>query len=70
MSPFLYIFLCLNAILFVSTVIPKCDEYTDCLSCASDKECAWCASENQCTTIADAFTMDCRGLVFDPPCPS
>jgi hypothetical protein len=56
--------------LLFNLVVPRCGEYVDCLSCASDSECAWCASENQCTTIGEAFSMDCRGLVFDPPCPS
>lgn len=51
-------------------VIPRCENYEECLGCAGDKECAWCASENKCITISDAFAMDCRGLVFDPPCPS
>lgn len=50
--------------------IPVCGEYIDCLSCAADKECAWCASANQCLTIGDAMSADCRGLVFDPPCPT
>lgn len=51
-------------------VVPSCGDFVDCVSCAVNDQCAWCASDNICTTIADAFTKDCRGLVFDPPCPS
>ena len=50
--------------------IPNCIENVDCFSCASKEECAWCASENVCTTISEAFSKDCSGLVFEPPCPS
>lgn len=49
--------------------VPNCGDYVDCSGCARQDECAWCASSNQCTTIAEAFSMDCRGLVFEPPCP-
>jgi len=41
----------------------------DCNGCAKQDHCAWCASENVCTTISEAFSKDCRGLVFEPPCP-
>ena len=50
--------------------VPICDEYVDCGSCAKNVDCAWCASDNACITISAAFTTDCRGLVFEPPCPS
>lgn len=43
--------------------VPNCNDYNDCNGCAVHEQCAWCASENVCTTIADAFTKDCRGLV-------
>ena len=49
-------------------LIPTCDA-SDCHTCALKDECAWCASENLCTTISEAFSKDCRGLVFEPPCP-
>lgn len=49
--------------------VPNCGDYIDCAGCAKQDECAWCASGNVCTTIAEAFSMDCRGLVFEPPCP-
>jgi hypothetical protein len=49
--------------------VPNCEEYFDCSGCASQDQCAWCASENLCTTISEAFSRDCRGLVFEPPCP-
>ena len=51
-------------------VIPNCNDYIDCNTCARLEECAWCASENVCTTISEAFSKDCRGLVFEAPCPS
>ncbi len=50
-------------------VVPNCASSNSCASCALQSECAWCASDNVCTTISDAFSMDCRGLVFEPPCP-
>ena len=48
---------------------PNCQDYLDCSSCASQDQCAWCASETTCTTISDAFSKDCRGLIFETPCP-
>lgn len=59
----------LNLILFIKIVMPHCEDYTDCSGCAKQDQCAWCASENLCTTVADAFSKDCRGLVFELPCP-
>lgn len=50
--------------------VPNCQDYTDCQGCASQEECAWCASDNTCSTISDVFERDCRGLVFEPPCPT
>ena len=50
--------------------IPNCGDHLDCAGCANQDECAWCASESTCTTISDAFSRDCRGLVFEPPCPA
>lgn len=49
--------------------IPNCQAYTNCQSCAAIDQCAWCASDNLCLTYAEAFDHDCRGLIFDPPCP-
>jgi len=40
------------------------------VACAEVEDCAWCASENQCMTVSDVFGHDCRGTVFDPPCPT
>ena len=51
-------------------VVPNCGDYVDCSSCASQEQCAWCASENTCLTISDAFSSDCRGIVFETPCPT
>ncbi len=51
-------------------VVPNCGDYSDCGGCAGQSECAWCASETECMTISEAFSRDCRGLVFEPPCPS
>ena len=50
-------------------IVPNCEDYLDCSGCAMQDQCAWCASESLCTTISDAFSRDCRGLVFEPPCP-
>jgi hypothetical protein len=50
--------------------VPNCQDYTDCQGCAAQEECAWCASDNTCSTISDVFERDCRGLVFEPPCPT
>lgn len=51
-------------------MVPNCGDYVDCNSCASQEQCAWCASDNMCTTMSEAFSKDCRGLVFDLPCPA
>lgn len=49
--------------------VPNCSGYLDCGSCAQKDDCAWCASENTCVTLSEAYSKDCRGLVFDLPCP-
>lgn len=51
-------------------VMPPCADYADCISCAANDMCAWCASDNVCVTVSDSFTRDCRGTVFDLPCPN
>ena len=33
------------------------------------EECAWCAAEESCVTLEDIYSRDCRGTVFDGPCP-
>jgi hypothetical protein len=50
-------------------VVPNCGDFFDCRMCAVHDQCAWCASEGVCTTISEAFSKDCHGLVFEPPCP-
>jgi mucin-19 len=55
---------------FPTTEVPQCEEYTHCSTCVEVEDCAWCASENQCMTVSDIFGHDCRGTVFDPPCPT
>ncbi|CAM9298518.1 unnamed protein product, partial [Phaeothamnion confervicola] len=50
--------------------VPHCDEYEGCDACAGDDACAWCASAGVCLTVSDIFGSECRGLVFDPPCPT
>lgn len=50
-------------------VAPNCQDYLDCSACASQDQCAWCASDTSCSTISEAFSKDCRGLVFEAPCP-
>lgn len=54
----------------IVSAVPNCGDYVDCFGCASQEQCAWCASDNTCSTISDAFSNDCRGLVFEPPCPT
>ena len=51
-------------------VLPHCELYSDCVSCAASDQCAWCASSRTCATLSEAFSSDCQGLVFEPPCPS
>ncbi len=48
----------------------NCGDYVDCYNCATQEQCAWCASENVCYSLSEAFSKDCRGLIFEPPCPS
>ena len=48
---------------------PTCNERETCDACAAVEDCAWCASESKCMTVSDVFTKDCRGTVFDSPCP-
>jgi len=51
--------------------IPSCDLHTSCSSCAKATECAWCPSIEQCLILSDIYARpDCKGAVFDPPCPS
>ena len=51
-------------------VEPTCSERLSCSECATvDDDCAWCSSQNACMTVADVFSKDCRGTVFDLPCP-
>ena len=59
-----------DSTILIYLVIPNCADYVDCFGCAAQDQCAWCASENVCASISDAFTMDCRGLVFELPCPT
>lgn len=51
-------------------VPPACGGYNDCASCADVDECAWCASESRCISLSEAFSSNCRGTVFIPPCPA
>jgi hypothetical protein len=55
--------------LLLLSVVPNCEDYVECGTCAKMDSCAWCASENVCTTISKAFSKDCSGLVFELPCP-
>lgn len=48
---------------------PRCSEYPECATCAEDGDCAWCASAGACMTVSEIFSVDCRGTVFDLPCP-
>ena len=53
-----------------SVVIPRCADKTNCTACVESDECAWCGSQSKCVTVSEVFLEDCRGTVFDPPCPS
>jgi hypothetical protein len=50
--------------------IPTCETHTTCDGCAGIDDCAWCASEKKCMTVSDIFSRDCRGTVFELPCPA
>ena len=50
-------------------IVPQCDVYSDCTSCAGVDDCAWCASEGRCMTVTEIFSQECHATVFDPPCP-
>ncbi len=51
--------------------MPRCSDHSSsCGECTSFEECVWCASSNSCTSMSAALKSDCRGMVFDPPCPS
>jgi hypothetical protein len=52
-----------------SLVASQCGIYGSCSSCTSQDKCVWCASANSCTSLYEALNSDCRGMVFDPPCP-
>ena len=51
-------------------VAPTCSEFDSCSACAAADDCAWCASEATCLTVSDVFSQNCRGTVFDVPCPT
>lgn len=51
-------------------VKPICHQFVSCNACANIDECAWCASEKSCMTVSDIFNTNCRGTVFDLPCPA
>ncbi len=50
-------------------VVPDCEEHSDCSKCAAVDDCAWCASEGACVPIAATLEENCRGIVFELPCP-
>lgn len=60
----------LTLLLAAAVVIPDCGQFVNCNTCAEQEACAWCASGNECLTIADSFKKDCRGVVYDLPCPA
>ena len=49
---------------------PRCRSIPSCTKCAAADECAWCASKAVCLSIEDVFTENCRGTVFELPCPA
>ena len=50
--------------------IPECGTLLSCGECATHEMCAWCAADQKCMTIEETFYKDCRGVVFDAPCPA
>lgn len=50
-------------------VDPQCSSRADCYECTIVDECAWCASEFACMTTEETFVNECRGTVYDLPCP-
>ena len=48
---------------------PDCSGYSDCESCVADDACAFCAGSSTCYTVSEIFSENCRGTVFDAPCP-
>ena len=50
-------------------VVPECGALLSCSECAMHEMCAWCANDNKCMTTEETFYKDCRGVVFDAPCP-
>lgn len=51
-------------------VIPECGTLNSCGECATHEMCAWCGNDDKCMTVEETFYKDCRGVVFDAPCPS
>lgn len=50
--------------------VPECSTLLSCGECATHENCAWCANSQECMTVEDTFDKDCRGAVFDAPCPA
>ena len=65
----LFLILSKYKLIYLIIVIPNCRDYTSCGGCADIEECVWCESSLTCTSLPEALGSDCRGLVFDPPCP-
>jgi hypothetical protein len=58
------------SLVLLLAVLPSCSQFSDsCTSCAGKDNCAWCASTNTCLTVSEIFSSNCRGTVFDLPCP-
>ncbi len=51
-------------------VIPACGTLLSCSDCAVHEMCAWCAKDDKCMTMEETFYKDCRGVVYDLPCPA
>ena len=51
-------------------VVPTCGNYATCADCAVVDDCAWCGSAMTCMTVSEIFSKDCKGTVFEPPCPA
>jgi hypothetical protein len=51
-------------------VIPECSTLLTCNDCAQHEMCAWCAADKKCMTAEETYFQDCRGVVFDAPCPA
>jgi hypothetical protein len=64
--------LCPNACAMIGAlcaVTPECGQASTCGVCVNDANCAWCASSSACMPVSSIYEANCRGTVFEAPCP-